>query len=370
MLFGQKAKPAPDTLIFSNGEQLTGSLKKADAKGITFDSPVAGTLTVKWANIKELQTVSSFAVLPANQHLTRRDAESIVPQGKLTIAEQTITVATTSGDKEVPVKSADQLIESTAFNKALQNRAGLLDGWAGTAQGGASLVRATQNSTSFNGGISLVRTVPQISWLPARSRTSIDYTQSYGTVSQPATTPVETNIFHAEAEQDRYVTPRAFAFVSATFDHNFSSNLDLQSAYGGGAGLTLLKNAVRTLDLKADAHYEKLTYFDNLTSPAATTQNQNLFGSTFSEKYLQYLPHGLVLNEFGSLSPSWYQSDSSASQPNAYSAHVNASLGFPLFKGLGFSLGLVDDYLNNAPVGSQRNSTQFNTNLTYTIRPR
>ena len=97
-----------------------------------------------------------------------------------------------------------------------------------------------------------------------------------------------------------------------------------------------------------------------LTPPAPSL---NLIGSTFSEKYLRYLPKGLVLNEFGSISPAY-------NDLQAYSAHVNASLGFPVYKGLGFNIGGVDDYLNNAPLGSKKNSVQFTTNLTYTIKPR
>ena len=43
---------------------------------------------------------------------------------------------------------------------------------------------------------------------------------------------------------------------------------------------------------------------------------------------------------------------------------------FPVYKGLGFNVGAVDDYLNNAPVGSKQNSTQFTTGITYTIKPK
>jgi hypothetical protein len=76
------------------------------------------------------------------------------------------------------------------------------------------------------------------------------------------------------------------------------------------------------------------------------------------------------LNEFGSVSPAWEQSNTSATQPNAFSAHTNASLVFPVYKGLAFNVGFVEDYINNAPVGSRPNSTQYTTGITYTIKPR
>lgn len=318
---------------------------------------MAGEITVKWTMVKELQSDKSFAVLTASQKLTRRDAAAVVPQGRINVADGQITVATATGPKVVATKDADLLVDAAAFEKAVDSRPGLLQGWTGTATSGVSLVRATQNSTNFTGAISLTRATPQVSWLPPRTRTTVDYNQSYGTVSQPGVATVKTNIFHADAERDHYFSPRLFVFGSTTFDHNFSQDLDLEQAYGGGVGISVVHSVKREFDLKGDVHYEKEAFVPG------TNPSLNLFGSTFSEKLVQTLPRKLVLNEFGSISPAW-------NDLSAYSAHVNVNLGFPVYKGLGFSLGAVDDYLNNAPFGSKRNSTQFLTGLTYTIQPR
>ncbi len=331
---------------------------------------MAGELTIKWANIKELRSDKRFALLTTQQKLTRKDAEAIVPQGKITVIgdgkNQNITIATAQAPVTISTDKADLIVDAAAFDKAVNHHPSLLQDWGGTASGGFSLVRSTQNSTTFNVGVNLVRATPGVDWLPARSRSTIDYNQSYGMVSQPGAVPfiapVKTNIFHADAERDEYFSPRAYVFADVAFDHNFSLGLDLQQAYGGGIGITLLKNAHRTLDFKGDAHYEKQAFF---LPPGATaaSPNDTLFGSTFSEKYLVYLAKGLVLNEFGSFSPAW-------NTPADYSAHVNATLGFPVYKGLGFNIGAIDDYLNNAPVGANKNSVQYITNLTYTIKPR
>lgn len=84
----------------------------------------------------------------------------------------------------------------------------------------------------------------------------------------------------------------------------------------------------------------------------------------FSEALVERLTKKeLVFNEFASLTPSY-------NRPSDYSLHVNTSLIFPVYKGLGFNAGFVDDYLNNAPAGSNKNSTQFNSGIVYTIKPR
>ena len=342
--------------MFVNGEQLTGELEKADNAGITFKSPMAGEITVKWANIKDLRSSKSFAILLKNEKLTRKDAAAVVPQGTVVATDKTITVASQNGPRPIPIADTSLLIPAAEFHKAVAHSPTLLQGWSGAATGGFSLVRATQDSTTFTGGISLVRALPGVAWLPTRSRTLFDYNQAYGTVNQPGVSSVKSNIFHADVERDQYFSARAYAYVDAAFDHNFSQSLNLQQAYGGGIGMTVIKRPKQQLDIKADVHYEEQDFF-------VTSQNQNLIGSTFAETYVRHLPKSILFTEFGSISPAWNDS-------NDYSAHVNGSLVFPVYKGFGFNVSAVDDFLNNAPPGSNQNSTQFSTGITYTIKPR
>ena len=88
------------------------------------------------------------------------------------------------------------------------------------------------------------------------------------------------------------------------------------------------------------------------------------YGSMFSEAWVEHISKkGLVFNEFAGLTPSY-------NIPSDYSLHVATSLIFPVYKGFGFNAGFGDDFLNNAPAGSNKNSTQFNTGIVYTIEPR
>ena len=326
---------------------------------------MVGEVKIAWANIKELRSDKSFALLPRSEKLNRSTAAAIVPQGTISVEDKNIVVATSTGPRTVPVADADRILAAAAFTRAISHSPSLLQGWSGAATGGASLVRSSQNSTTFTGAINLTRSTPEVDWLPARSRSIIGYTQTYGTTANttPPLDTVETNIFHASGEQDVYFTPRVYAFGAATFDHNFASFLDLEQAYGGGVGITLLKNARHELDFKGDIHYEKEVFFNSPANLTATSSNANLVGSTFTENFAQHLLKGFLVTEFGSVSPSWNQS-------NAYSAHINGNLVFPVFKGLGFNIGAVDDFLNNAPLGSKQNSTQFTSGITYTVKPR
>ena len=212
----QQPKPTPDVLVFVNGEQLTGTLEKADTKSIIFKSLMAGEITVPWSNIKTLHSNQTFAVLKLKQQLTRKDALTAAPEGVLsaeTVDKQTkVLIASPSSTTELPLSEVDQVIPTADFTKALKPLR-FDQGWAGSASGGVSLVRSTQNSTTFDGAIALTRALPMVTWLPARSRTSLAYTQSYGTTSQTGDPTVKTNIFHAGIEQDEYFSPKLFIFV-------------------------------------------------------------------------------------------------------------------------------------------------------------
>jgi len=316
---------------------------------------MAGEITVKWANIKNLQSSKSFALIEKKMKLTRKDAVALAPQGAVVADAKEVTI----GGQQILITDTSLILPAADFDKAIHQQPSLLHGWGGTATAGATLVRATEDATTFTGAIALTRATPTVDWLPPHDRTSIAYNQSYGTTSQSGTPTVKTNIFHANAERDEYFTPRLFAFGAATFDHNFSEGLNLQQAYGGGIGISLRHTAKTQLDFKGDIHYQEESFA--LTAP--TTPSVNLFGSTFSETFARHLPKGLVFNEFGSYSAAW-------NITGDYSAHVNGTLLFPVYKGFGFNVGAVDDFLNNAPIGSNKNSTQFSTGITYAIKPK
>ena len=142
------AKPAPDVVVFVNGEQLSGELERANGDGITFKSAMAGEITVKWKNVKELHSAKSFALIGRNAKLTRRDALALVPQGAVAADRKDITIA----GKTIPVANTSLLIPDADFAKAINRQPSLLHGWIGTATGGVSLVRSTQDTTTFSGG--------------------------------------------------------------------------------------------------------------------------------------------------------------------------------------------------------------------------
>jgi hypothetical protein len=361
------AKPAaaaPDVLTFTNGDQLTGKLLHAINGSVTFHSDMAGDVTITWDKIKSIKSAQEFAVIEQGQHVARKTADTAIPQGAIQVEDQQVKVAPANGaGKDIPAKNAQYVIDEPTFQKEVKSNPGFFYGWTGSITAGAATIEATQNSRSFTAAAALVRTIPTVNWLDPRNRTLFDFSEAYGTVNQPGTTSTKTNILHFDAERDYYISPRFYFLATAAFDHNYSQGLDLQQIYGGGLGYTVLKTPKQELDLKFDIHFERQTYFvtPNVTPIPPLTPAKNLIGADFGDVYMLKLPHGMVFNQTAVITPAFNNS-------NAYSAEGTANLTFPTYKRLGFTVGTLDDFLNDPAIGSKKNSFQFTAGVTYTLK--
>ena len=346
---------AQDVLTFADGERLVGKLVRSNGASATFKSDAIGEVTVDWSKVKELETKEAFAVLPKNVVLKRHADTSKIPEGNLTVADQKITVTPASGPSQtVPVADADRLVEKGAFEAAVAHNPHFYSDWGGTITAGASLVQATQESRAFNAAVNLVRIAPDEEWLVRRNRTIVQFSTAYGTLRQPATPLVKTDIFHASLERDEYLSPSWFAFGQAGFDHSFSQGLSLQQAYGGGLGWSAIKHPNTSLDFKASATYVRQSF-------VAAAVEQSLIGSTFEEDFSRGLRRGIKFTEQLIVVPAWNNTD-------AFSSTGNALLTMPVYKRMNFSIGTSDNYLHDPPPGFKKNSFQATMGLTYALR--
>lgn len=349
-------KPGPDVLILANGDKLTGQLENATGPSLVFKSDMAGEVTIDWSKVKEIHTDRQFAVVPKNIRLKRHADTSGIPQGSVQLADKNVQVAPMKGGtaQSVPTANVAHIIDETTFQRAINDHVSFVKDWVGTVSLGTTLVEATQKNNTISGAVALVRAVPSQDWLEPESRTSFDFSAAYGKLSQPDTPTIKTDLWHIDLEQDKFLTPRLFAFGALAYDHNFSQGLDLQQTYGGGLGFTVIKDAVQEFDVKASVNYIKQQF-------AIASQNQNLIGSQFGEDYTRKLIRGIVFTESGTYTPAW-------NNTNAYSATAQAGLVFPIYKGFSFAIGSLDTFLNNPPTGFKKNSFQFTTALGYAIK--
>ena len=365
------APATPDVLVFTNGDQLTGKLVNSAGGSVVFHSDMAGDLTIDWAKVKEIRTSQKFAVIEKGVKPSRKTPEGLVPNGTVTIADQSVQVHPDTGTapEPIPVAKIDFLIDQPTFESKVKKEPGFFHDWHGTGTFGATIVQATQNTYTFNGALALARVIPDVSWLIPRNRTTTDFSASYGKITdpsyvdpvngfQPATT-VKTSIYHYDFERDEYINERLYYLGALAYDHNYSQSLQLQQIYGGGIGYTIIKQPKQTLDLKALIQYERQNFIDALPG-----ENQNLIGSTFSAAYLRHLPKGMIFTQQVAYIPAW-------NNLHAYSFNELNTFSIPAYKRLSVTLGTLDSYLNNPATALppvKRNSFQFTAGVSYTFK--
>jgi hypothetical protein len=357
---GNAAKPDPDVIVFTNGDQLTGKLERANGDSFVFKSDVVGEVTVSADKIKELHAGGKFVVLRKDEKITR----SAKHPGTVSYGDNAITVSdTTAGTPEVvPVKNLAYLVDDATYSREVTGNPGIWYGWHGAISGGISLVDGTQTGQSYTAAVNLARLIPGVDFLPPRTRSTINILETYGKIDQPfvPTNPpilasvTKTSIFHADAEHDKYFTPMFYGLVGASFDHNYSQGLNFQQIYGIGLGWTIVKTPVQQFDVKADVHYER----QNFQPP---TPNNDLVGSSFTEAYRRNLPAKILFTESGTFIPAW-------NNFHAYSAIFTAGLQLPAYRRFSLNLNLVDNYLNQPAFGFKSNSLQFVTGVSYSLK--
>ena len=351
--------PSSDVLIFTNGDQLTGHMERATAGSVVFKSDMAGELTIPLDKIRDLRSGSPFAVLRKGPP----SKSNLVGEGNVHVADGALTV-TPAAQPPARLATADLgfLVDAPTYDRQVAHQFKFTEGWTGALTGGATIVRATDNTTSLTAGIALARVVPSVAYLPLRNRTTFDLIETYGKSTSPVipqTIPpspaavTRTSIFHSDAERDEYFSPRLFGLADLAFDHNYAQGLTLQQIYGVGIGWTAIETPRQQLDLKADIHYEKQK-FQSGTNP-------NLIGTIFGEIYHRELAHKLVFNENGNFIPSW-------NHPSDYSAMVTGALVIPTYKRLSTSISATENYLNNPSPGYNKNSFQFVAGVSYALR--
>lgn len=355
LLSAQAGKTEADTLGLVDGEKLLGHFEQSNGSSVKFKSDVLGEVTVDWSKVKELHTSQKFAVLPKDVKLKKNADISGIPQGNIAVADQKITVTPATGaPRTVALADADHVVEQASLENAIHNNPSFFRDWGGSVTAGGSLVEATQQSRTFTGAINLLRTIPDEDWLRRRNRTQVDFSFSYGTLTEPATPTIKTEIYHGDVQRDEYLSTSLFAFVQGAFDHNYAQGLNLQQTYGGGLGWSVIKRANESLDLKAGVTYIRQEFY---TSSA----NQSLAGSTFEEDFTRGFKRGIKFTEELVVAPAWTNS-------KALTATGGATLAIPVLKRTNFTLGTLDNYLHDPPPGFKKNSFQLTMGLNYTLR--
>jgi len=343
-----------DQVSLKNGDRLTGSIVKSDAKTLVLKTEAAGDVTFQWPAIDAITSTQPL-------HVGLAGGQMVV--GPVTTKDGQIQVTTTTAGVVTAAKDSVQVIrsdsEEAAYDAAMERlqHPHLGDFWSGTLDTGLSLTRGNSATIAYNLAGRAVRQTD-------RDKITVYTTAVYGKNDTTSPSQVIAHQITGGVRADINFSARWFVFAGTDFNTNALQNLNLQNVVDGGIGAHLINTKNTQFDVFAGAGYNQ-EYFGayslpNPTPPPPTTlfpavtqrNAEANAGETFSTKLGGRSTFGETFNYFPNLSG-----------PSGYRYTFNSVLSTAVSRWLAWQFSLNDNFLSNPPTGIKRNDLILSTGL-------
>jgi putative salt-induced outer membrane protein len=323
-----------DQVGFQNGDRLTGSILKSDAKNLVIKTTVAGDVTASWKDIQEIRSDLPLYVVLA-------DGQTLV--GRMTTRAGKLEVLTSAGvieaSKENIVALRDNA-EQLAYERS-QSRS-LLLGWNGNLDAGFELTRGNSETRNFRLAFGAVRKV-------SRETLSLYAESLYNVDDIAGARPhVTANVDRGGARFDHDFVSRFFVFANTDFMSDALQDLNLRAVVGGGIGYHVIRRDNATLNILAGANYTRENYVE---------MQRNLAAGQLGEEFTFKLGKSTSLFQNLAFFP-----DLTISGGN-YRTNFSFGTVTKLAKWLGWQNNLSNAYVTNPPAGKKRNEFVFTSGL-------
>jgi putative salt-induced outer membrane protein len=340
-----------DQVTLRNGDRLTGTITKSDAKALVFKTDYAGDVTLKFDAI---QSITSDGEL----NVSLKDGKSVV--GSVTTTGDNLVVVTkTNGSVQVTRSAIATLrspAEQAAYEKSLHP--GYREGWDGHVNLGFAVTRGNSETKNLNIAFAATRK-------GLHDKLSLYTNSVYATNDLPTASPHTTaNAIGGGARYDHNLAPSIFGFVNGDFYHDSLQNLDLRSLIGGGFGWHAFKSDATTFDLLAGGNYTHESYSSFVLPPPPGTfvpaVTHNLAGLTLGDDFMHKLGKTTTLIQ------NWYFYPD-LSDTGVYRTTFNLGLATKINTWLGWQNSVADIYVSNPPTGKKKNDLLLSTGLNFTF---
>jgi len=347
-----------DTISLKNGDRLTGTIEKSDAKTLILKTEFAGEITVQWSAIDTINSTQPLHVGLSGGQMV--DGPVTTKDGEIQVATSSAGVVTASKDSVQVIRSD---AEQAAYDAGIERlrHPHLADYWSGTLDTGLSVTRGNSSTLSYTFAGRAVRATD-------RDKVTAYATAVYGKTDVPPPSQVTAHQVAGGVRGDININPRWFAFAATDFNSNALQHLDLQNVVVGGAGAHIIKTKNTQFDIFAGAGYNQ-EYFGsylvaNPTPPPATSavaavtqKNAELnAGETFDAKMGRRSTFSQTFNYFPNLTG-----------PSGYRFTFSSVLSTAISKWLGWQFSVTDNFLSNPPAAIKGNDLLISTGLRVTF---
>jgi len=344
------AVPA-DQVTLKNGDRLSGSIVKSDAKTLLIKTELAGDVNIQWGAVTSI--ISTQAL-----HLALKDGQTIV--GTVTTSDGKFEVATK--DTGAVAASKDNIIgvrddaEQKAYDDQIERlrHPHLTDFWSGLLDTGLSLTRGNSESLTYSLSGKAAR-------ITERDKISVYTTAIYTNSTVNGVSSTTAHAIRGGVRGDLNVSDRMFVFGFTDFEYDQFQDLDLRNVVGGGFGYHAIKTKTTTFDLFGGGSYDQDFFGAIATStpptPAITRKaGEVVAGESFNAK----LNNRTTITEQFSLYPN-------VSNTGTYRFQFDTTAATKLKNWLSWQVTYSDRFLSNPLPGFKKNDLLLSTGVRLTF---
>jgi putative salt-induced outer membrane protein YdiY len=323
-----------DELKMKNGDRLTGTIVKADAKTLTLKTDYAGVITVSTDAIVEVISKEPL-------YVALSDGKTLV--GKIATSDGKYEVETKDAGKASGEMSAVQAIRSPAEQTAYERtqNPSWFDLWNGGLDFGYSLTTGNTRTNTLALGANLGRQT-------RRDKTSLYAAYINAKNKNNGATETTANAIRGGGRYEISVSSRLAAFGFADFEYNQIQLLDLRSVLGGGLGYYANKNDRAQLQLFGGGAYNRENFSTGL---------QRNSGEVFvGEEFTLRVSDRVMFKERFQLFPN-------LTNRGEYRHTFDSSLTTKLTGWMTWNVTASNRYISNPPPGSKNNDLLLTTGI-------
>ena len=326
-----------DQITLTNGDRLTGAIKKYDDQKLYLSTEYSGDITIKWASISKI-------VADKPLHIERADASKL-SASTLTISVADVVIEATPAPVTVAstdIKAIRSDSEEITYEESLHP--GWRSAWHGGGNVGFALARGNSDTTNLSIGFTADRKT-------LHDKTSMYANSVYSTDGLLSTTTA--NAIRGGLRYDHDISKRVFAFVSGDFEHDALQDLTLRSILGAGLGFHAINTKNTSLDLLAGGAYTR----ENYGVPA---NNNNFVSVEMGETFSKTLSSSTTFTQKAFIYPY-------LNSIGDFRGTFDAGLATKLTKLLTWQVNLSERYVTNPLPGTKKNDLLLTTGLGVTF---
>ena len=331
-----------DEVRLKNGDRLTGTIVKSDAKTLVMKSDLAGEVNIQWDAVTSIQSSQPI-------YLGLKDGQTIAgivstADGKFVVETKDAGTVTAAKDSIVVVRNQ---AEETTYDNQIERLRNphLTDFWSGFLDTGLTVTRGNSDTLNFALSANAVR------------KTSRDTITAYansifannGTAGPTTTTA---NAIGGGLRVDLNVSNRLYVFGFTDFYHNQFQQLDLRNVLGGGFGYHVINTKPTTFDVYGGGTFNQSYYSTPLTQKT---------GEIMVGEYLSHaISNRMTFTERFEFFPN-------ISDTGQYRYTFDAHAVTKLKSWLGWQVSFGDIYVSNPPPAIKGNDLTLSTGLRLTF---